>query len=604
MSEGLADHSGPDLGEARLQFSDDGIPAVVEMVENEMVLDHRTLVEFLSRAGCSYTATIQGDDSIQPGTLLQISPNTILAVAAVGSGPTEEEMIEAASSIILPSEDEGVLQETDEAEPPAESGAAVEAADQQAIQGPALSEGIHIAQENMSEVDFSSFLCENEEGSTSAVASTVEQQDQQQEVDTERGQLCLEHRQVKQECEAHAEGVVDVADCQVTDVIQRALLADVEEEENGGSDSTQDQDVHGEGQPDLAEQVAGGEGNGQYGTDRPATDEMLQEQDQPAQEEQQNVVVIDVTNPIQLSQNSLIVVNGQKCVLQQDPGTGQVVAYPVKEPEKPKRRRGRPRKVPPQENLEAGTSEPLATSQPPPEEKSEEEEEDGLHKLGNGMVEVVTEDGALVRRSCRKRKKVKNMKDFETNLKLNDESDDAPEEEEELDEEAELDDMPRKRGRGRPPRRGGHQGPDLFNPFARNQGGVRRKRGRPRRSSQQRPPMQAFLVQMADGQTLMMQIPTASLPAGVDLRDVAQNIAGSLNAAAATATAIPESASAIATSDSPALATTSTEGAGSNNQQETETSVPGNVSQTLSVMYSILTFVVIPMPTNELLQST
>lgn len=44
--------------------------------------------------------------------------------------------------------------------------------------------------------------------------------------------------------------------------------------------------------------------------------------------------------------------------------------------------------------------------------------------------------------------------------------------------------------------------------------------------------MQAFLVQMADGQTLMMQIPAASIPPGMDLHDVAQNIANSLNAAA------------------------------------------------------------------------
>lgn len=63
----------------------------------------------------------------------------------------------------------------------------------------------------------------------------------------------------------------------------------------------------------------------------------------------------------------------------------------------------------------------------------------------------------------------------------------------------------------------------------------KRKRGRPRRhppKEQHKSPMQAFLVQMADGQTLMMQIPTASIPTGMDLHDVAQNIANSLNAAA------------------------------------------------------------------------
>lgn len=40
-------------------------------------------------------------------------------------------------------------------------------------------------------------------------------------------------------------------------------------------------------------------------------------------------------------------------------------------------------------------------------------------------------------------------------------------------------------------------------------------------------------MQMADGQTLMMQIPAASIPTGMDLHLVAQNIANSLNAAAA-----------------------------------------------------------------------
>ncbi|PRD22862.1 UNVERIFIED_CONTAM: hypothetical protein NCL1_47958 [Trichonephila clavipes] len=57
----------------------------------------------------------------------------------------------------------------------------------------------------------------------------------------------------------------------------------------------------------------------------------------------ESVVMIDVSKPIQLSQNSLIMVNGQKCVLQHDPQTGQVIAYPVKEQEKPRRKRGRPR---------------------------------------------------------------------------------------------------------------------------------------------------------------------------------------------------------------------------------------------------------------------
>lgn len=60
-------------------------------------------------------------------------------------------------------------------------------------------------------------------------------------------------------------------------------------------------------------------------------------------EQNTNTVVIDVSKPIQLGQNSLIVVNGQKCVLQQNPESGELIAYPVKEPDKPQKRRGRPR---------------------------------------------------------------------------------------------------------------------------------------------------------------------------------------------------------------------------------------------------------------------
>ncbi|KAH6923955.1 hypothetical protein HPB50_010091 [Hyalomma asiaticum] len=195
-----------------------------------------------------------------------------------------------------------------------------------------------------------------------------------------------------------------------------------------------------------------------------------QQQQQQQEQQQQQTVVIDVSSPIELCQNALIVVNGQRCVLQQDASTGQVLAYPIREP---KRKRGRPRKVvpppteeapPPAPGEEASTAGPAAI-----------EEEDNGDK---GMMEVVTEDGALVRRSCRRRKVARTMQG--------------------------------SNGRRRP-----------------------RLRKREGLSSSPNNPMQAFLVQMADGQTLMMQIPAASIPAGMDLHQVAQNIATSLNAAAA-----------------------------------------------------------------------
>lgn len=59
--------------------------------------------------------------------------------------------------------------------------------------------------------------------------------------------------------------------------------------------------------------------------------------------------------------------------------------------------------------------------------------------------------------------------------------------------------------------------------------GVKRQRGRPRKQAPENEPTQAFLVQTADGQTLMMQVPLSSIPPGVTLQEVAQNIANRLN---------------------------------------------------------------------------
>lgn len=331
---------------------------------------------------------------------------------------------------------------------------------------------------------------------------------------------------------------------EVTDVIQRALLGgDDENDDAGGESGKTAQAEAGQEAHQMENETTGLEvGPSSSFAEKTDADEPIAApavSGEPTAEKSadpgSNMVVIDVSHPIQLSHNSLIVVDGHKCVLQHDPSTGQVVAYPIKEPEKPKRRRGRPRKVVTEEPpVDVHTPEaPAPTAE---EEEMEDEADELLNRLGKGMVEVVTEDGALVRRSCRRRKKAKSMNDYETNLKLNDESDETfEEEEEETEEEAVLEPLPRKRGRGRPPKKL-QQNPDLFDPFWKSSGQPgKRKRGRPRRhppKEQHKSPMQAFLVQMADGQTLMMQIPTASIPTGMDLHDVAQNIANSLNAAA------------------------------------------------------------------------
>lgn len=235
-----------------------------------------------------------------------------------------------------------------------------------------------------------------------------------------------------------------------------------------------------------------------------------------------NVVVIDVSKPIQLSQNSLIVVNGQKCVLQHDPQTGQVVAYPIKEPDKPKKKRGRPRKI-------------LNDFQQQQQEETfsaYEDEDISLDDVTKGMVEITTDDGAIVRRSSRKRKQAQSLKDYETgNLKLelgsDEEERDAGMEEEE---EGQSPANKKSKNRGRPRKFSTQNSTDplqfsLLQP-------AKRGRGRPRRYGLAKENTQAFLIQTAEGQSFMMQVPTSSIPAGMSLQDVAQGIANSLNLAA------------------------------------------------------------------------
>ncbi|XP_022244314.1 uncharacterized protein LOC106461595 isoform X3 [Limulus polyphemus] len=209
--------------------------------------------------------------------------------------------------------------------------------------------------------------------------------------------------------------------------------------------------------------------------------------DQPCNEadKETNTIVIDVSKPIQLGQNSLIVVNGKKCVLQHNPDTGEVVAYPVKEPEKQRKKPGRKRK------------EEKSHSLPEEEPLSEAEEADNE----KGMLVITNEDGSVVRRSSRKRKQAHGLKDYAVGkVKLDSEDEDniATEEEEEASEPANK----KFRGRGRPRK----------TPLPTSLPGS----------------LFPFLTP-ADGKTLMMQVPNSSIPPNLTLQDVAQQIANVLN---------------------------------------------------------------------------
>ncbi|KAG8196916.1 hypothetical protein JTE90_027620 [Oedothorax gibbosus] len=224
--------------------------------------------------------------------------------------------------------------------------------------------------------------------------------------------------------------------------------------------------------------------------------------DEPAED----VVMIDVSKPIQLSQNSLIMVNGQKCVLQQTQ-SGQVVAYPVKEQEKPRRRRGRPRKT----SVEQAPNDTSLEASPELDNASDDDKE-------HGLLEIVNDDGSLVRRSTRRRRKNKVLKDYETgNLKQELGSD--VEESELVEVDGEMSRRKKAKGPGRPRKN------PIPEPIV---SGMKRQRGRPKKPVIENEPTQAFLVQ-TDGQLLMMQVPLSSIPPGVSLEEVAQNIANRLS---------------------------------------------------------------------------
>uniref|UniRef100_T1JBG9 C2H2-type domain-containing protein n=1 Tax=Strigamia maritima TaxID=126957 RepID=T1JBG9_STRMM len=245
--------------------------------------------------------------------------------------------------------------------------------------------------------------------------------------------------------------------------------------------------------------------------------------------EEENTVVIDVTNPIQLCHNSLIVVNGQKCVLQQNTDTGQLFAYPIKEPEKPRKKRGRPRKIKPSDDTSGGgddDSQSLDAGMMGDEEMDAFEDD-----FEKGLIEKSNEAGEIVKRSTRRRKMTRQLNDYETGvLKLEGTSEDDDDDGDEDDDEPPLKKRLGSRGRGGRPRRGGS--PVQANrPLVSLVQPAKRGRGRPRRygNKPETSQTQSFLIHFPEGQTVMMQVPTANLPPGVTVQSVAQNLAESLN---------------------------------------------------------------------------
>ncbi|XP_064629375.1 uncharacterized protein LOC135488651 isoform X2 [Lineus longissimus] len=238
----------------------------------------------------------------------------------------------------------------------------------------------------------------------------------------------------------------------------------------------------------------------------------------------------DLENPIQLSDETIVVVGGKKCFLRCNPDTGEFKAYPVKQEVQPgKRKRGRPRKEEREfdphlalykEDQQApdGTSITLV--------KKGGCDTDQTNSAAEGLLELCNVGPDGVRRSARRKKQARVLSDYELGAVLSDEEtedmivddgaveyeeEDGEEDEEEIAEEAPQP----KRGRGRP--RKYNLDPSMSPALARTPSnpappGVKRGRGRPRRNPapvHQPPdytgPIPALIIANANGgQTIML----------------------------------------------------------------------------------------------------
>ncbi|RUS81118.1 hypothetical protein EGW08_011104, partial [Elysia chlorotica] len=212
----------------------------------------------------------------------------------------------------------------------------------------------------------------------------------------------------------------------------------------------------------------------------------------------------DFTNPIPLSNQTVITVNGKKCVLQYDANTQQVCAYPIKA--KTRKRRGRPRMTEAEKvaarqrkiqmQMELASSSPIT---PLPSEKS---------SAAETLLELSNTGSGGIRRSGRARKKAKLLDDFE---ELEDsEGDEGPgfEDNQDKDPDISLDLPEAKRRRAMAMKKDVHTFSSGTLPGS-PAPDMKRGRGRPRRyplPGQQNPPgsISAVMLPSADGQTLVM----------------------------------------------------------------------------------------------------
>ncbi|KAG1704455.1 Zinc finger protein Gfi-1b [Nymphon striatum] len=235
-------------------------------------------------------------------------------------------------------------------------------------------------------------------------------------------------------------------------------------------------------------------------------------------------VMIDTSNPIYLSDNSIITVDNKKCVIHYAEDLQKMVAYPIITPAKP---RGRPKKskILNEKKGEDSAENIDGDDQP---EGSNDAADNGIYSdpIDSGMIPTLTDDGHFVIRSSRKRKQASTLKEYETGKLKAVDSD--------VEESDEYEPT------------GGHNSDDesysskkkvkkvslknckdfndiLLNlPFLQQ---VKKRRGRPKRYGVKQSSGKMFLIRLENGQNLAIKIPECNIPKEMSSEDVANSLA-------------------------------------------------------------------------------
>ncbi|KAK3097444.1 hypothetical protein FSP39_009689 [Pinctada imbricata] len=208
---------------------------------------------------------------------------------------------------------------------------------------------------------------------------------------------------------------------------------------------------------------------------------------------------VDLSQPIAVTQETEITLNGKKCILRPNPTTGQLCAYPVLPPDG-KRRRGRPPKALLSESPGPQISSSLGRRVDPVLKEKSKDQTNAVE----GLLELSNTGPDGIRRSGRARKKAKTLDDYEvTEVASDDDGTKQDIDDEDDDDAAKVIPSLRRKIKLEV------ENKDVLNitPYITPVNPAKRGRGRPRRYP---PPantptqIPAVIIPGANGQTLMM----------------------------------------------------------------------------------------------------